>query len=162
MSPQERLDLEKMLSYLPELKTLRDFVDRLEMLFEGGQSEALAWGRQAALTRNRRFLVVPELAAALEMLQAEKFAQTMAFLRSPACHRVRTNNHVERVNRKVRDQEKARYKWRKRRTIVRFVVLLWDWYWRQERRARNRWQEEVQPEPHKRTAPKEKPVKRVA
>ena len=33
MSPQERLDLEKMLNYLPELTTLRDFVDRLEMLF---------------------------------------------------------------------------------------------------------------------------------
>ncbi len=32
-----------MLSYLPELKALRDFVDRLEMLFEEGQSEALAW-----------------------------------------------------------------------------------------------------------------------
>ncbi len=31
-----------MLSYLPELKALRDFVDRLEML-EEGQSEALAW-----------------------------------------------------------------------------------------------------------------------
>ena len=31
---------------------------------------------------------------------------------------MRTNNHVERVNRKLRYEEKARYKWRKRRTIV--------------------------------------------
>ena len=61
MSPRERLDLEKMLSYLPELKALRDFVDRLEMLFEESQSEALAWGRHAALTSNRRFLAVPSL-----------------------------------------------------------------------------------------------------
>lgn len=162
MSPQERADLEKMLNYLPELKTLRDFVDRLEMLFEEDQSEALAWGRHAALTNNRRFLAVPELAAAMEMLQAEKFAKMIAFLKSPACHRVRTNNHVERVNRKLRYQEKARYKWRKRRTIVRFVVLLLDRHWQQERRARNRWQEEAQPEPHHRAGPKAKPVKRVA
>ena len=34
------------------------------------------------------------------MLQAEKFAKMIAFLKSPAYHRVRTNNHVERVNRK--------------------------------------------------------------
>jgi Transposase len=162
MSPQERADLEKMLNYLPELKTLRDFVDRLEMLFEEDQSEALAWGRHAALTNNRRFLAVPELAAAMEMLQAEKFAKMIAFLKSPACHRVRTNNHVERVNRKLRYQEKARYKWRKRRTIVRFVVLLLDRHWQQERRARNRWQEEAQPEPHHRAGPKAKPAKRVA
>jgi len=162
MSPQERLDLQKRLSYLPELKTLRTFVDRPVMLFEEGQSEALAWGRQAALTNHRLFLRVPELAAAMAMLQAEKFATMIAFLKSPACHRVRTNNHVERVNRKLRYQEKARSKWRKRRTIVRFVVLLLDRYGRQERRAPNRWQEEVQPEPHNPTAPKEKPVKRVA
>ena len=43
----------QMLSYLPELRTLRDFVDRLEMLFEEGQSEALAWGRHAALLGRR-------------------------------------------------------------------------------------------------------------
>ena len=52
------------------------------------------------MTSNRRFLAVPELAAAIEMLQAEKFAKMIAFLKSPAYHRVRTNNHVERVNRK--------------------------------------------------------------
>jgi hypothetical protein len=162
LSPQERLDLEKMLNYLPELKTLRDFVDRLEMLFEEGQSEALAWGRHAALTRNRRFLAVPELAAAIEQLPAKKFAKMIAFLKSPACHRVRTNNHVERVNRKLRYQEKVRYKWRKRRTIVRFVVLLLDRYWQQERRARNRWQEDVPPEPRHSTHPRARPVQRVA
>ena len=162
MSPQERLDLETMLNSVPELKTLRDFVDRLEMLFQEDQSEVLAWGRQAALTSNRRFLAVPELAAAIAMLAPEKFAKMIAFLRSRACDRVRTNNHVERVNRKLRYQEKARYKWRKRRTIVRFMVLLWDRYWKQERRVRNRWQEEVQPRPRSQSARKGKPVKRVA
>src|SRR5271157_2221514 len=40
MTRQERIDLATMQSYLPELKVLRDFVDRLEMLFEEGQIEA--------------------------------------------------------------------------------------------------------------------------
>ena len=49
MTRQERIDLATMQSYLPELKVLRDFVDRPEMLFEEGQSEALAWGRHTGL-----------------------------------------------------------------------------------------------------------------
>ena len=112
MTRQERIDLATMQSYLPELKMLRDFVDRLEMLFEEGQSEALAWGRHAACVVNRHFLAVPELATAIGMLAAEKFAKMIAFLKSQACQRVRTNNHVERVNRKLRYEEKSRYKWR--------------------------------------------------
>ena len=83
------------------------------------------------------------MAAAIEMLQAEKFAKMIAFLKSPACQRVRTNNHVERDNRKLRYQEKARYKWRKRRTIVRFVVLLWTGAGSVSVRVRNRCQEGV-------------------
>jgi hypothetical protein len=126
MSDQEKADLALMVGYLPGLMTLRDFVDRLEMLFEEGQSAALAWARHAALLRSGAFLAVPELAAALGMLAAEKFAKMIAFLKSPACRRVRTNNHVERVNRKLRHQEKARYKWRKRRRIVGYLVLLLD------------------------------------
>jgi hypothetical protein len=141
MSERDESDLAIMVSYLPELKTLRDFVDRLEMLFEEGQSEALARGRHAALLRSGAFLAVPELAAAIGMLAAEKFAKMIAFLKSPACRRVRTNNHVERVNRKLRHQEKARYKWRKRRRIVRFLVLLLDRWWGRERALRNRWRE---------------------
>ena len=130
------------LSAGPE-KALREFADRLEMLLEADQSEALAWGRHAALLGSRAFLAVPELAAAIGMLSAEKFAKMIAFLRSRACDRVRTNNHVERVNRKLRHQEKARYKWRKRRRIVRFLVLLLDRWWGQERAIRNGWREEA-------------------
>ena len=141
MSKQDKADLATMLGYLPELKVLRDFVDRLEMLFEEDQSEALARGRHAALLRSSAFLAVPELAAAIGMLPAAKFAKMIAFLRSRACDRVRTNNHVERVNRKLRHQEKARYKWRKRRRLVRFLVLLLDRWWDQERAIRNRWRE---------------------
>jgi transposase-like protein len=141
MTERDKAALATMVSYLPELKTLRDFVDRLEMLFEEGQSEVLAWGRHAALLRSGAFLAVPELAAAIGMLTAEKFAKMVAFLKSPACRRVRTNNHVERVNRKLRHQEKARYKWRKRRRIVRFLVLLLDRWWGRERALRNRWRD---------------------
>src|SRR5271166_3472334 len=142
MTRQERIDLATMQSYLPELKVLRDFVDRLEMLFEEGQSEALAWGRHTALVVNRHFLGVPELATALEMLAAEKFVKMIAFLKSQLCQRMRTNNHVERVNRKLRYAEKSRYKWRTRHTTVRFLVLLRDRYWRRERAIWNRWPDE--------------------
>src|SRR3954465_9137107 len=78
MSDQERADLTTMLSYLPELKTLRDFVDALGMLFEEGQSEATAWDRHAALIADRSFLAVPELAKAIGALESEKFAKMIA------------------------------------------------------------------------------------
>jgi hypothetical protein len=41
MSAQEKADLATMLSYLPELKVLREFVDRLGMLFEEGGSDPI-------------------------------------------------------------------------------------------------------------------------
>ena len=40
------------------------------------------------------------------------------------------NNHVERTNRMFRFLEKVRYKWRRRKTLVRFVVLKLDDVWR--------------------------------
>jgi hypothetical protein len=162
MSPQEQADLTTMLFYLPELKVLRDFVDRLAKLFEEGQSEAQAWGRHAALRGDRRFQEVPELVTAMRMLTVEKFTKMIAFLKSPACRRVRTNNHVERVNRKLRYEEKARYKWRKRRTTVRFLVLLLDRYWRHERAIRNRWQDDSRSAIRNRSSPKAAARKRVA
>src|SRR3954463_11961765 len=162
MSEQDKADLATMVSYLPDLKILRDFVDRLEMLFEEDQGEALAWGRHAALWRSGAFLAVPELAAAIGMLAAEKFAKMIAFLKSPACRRVRTNNHVERVNRKLRHQEKVRYKWRKRRGDLRFMVLLLDRWWGQERAIRNPGQEETCAKGINRSSPKAATAKQVA
>jgi len=41
---------------------------------------------------------------------------------------VRTNNHLERCNRVIRYLEKVRYKWRRRRTIVRHILLQFQ-YW---------------------------------
>jgi hypothetical protein len=115
--------------------------------FEARQSEATAWRRHAALVNDPAVLALPELAQAVTKLAAEKFAKMIAFLNSPVfCRRERTNNHVERINRKLRYEEKARYKWRKRRTLVRFLVLLMDRHWRQERARRNRWPDEAEPE----------------
>ena len=53
----------------------------------------------------------------------------MAYLNNPVSRRVRTNNHVERTNRMIRFLEKVRYKWRRRKTLVRFVVLRLDHIW---------------------------------
>jgi len=131
---QERDDWSTMLSYLPELATLRSFVDRVYGPFEEGQSIHRAKCRRAALSRSAKFAAVPELAGAMGMLTEEKFAKMIAFLSSPAGHRVRTNNHVERTNRRLRFLEKVRYKWRRRRTLVRFVVLTLD-RWRQNDRG---------------------------
>ncbi len=53
----------------------------------------------------------------------------MAYLKNPLSRRVRTNNHVERTNRMFRFLEKVRYKWRRRKTLVRFVVMKLDDIW---------------------------------
>src|SRR5208337_3869323 len=75
------------------------------------------------------FQAVPELVRAMEQLDEEKFPKLMAYLNNPISQRVRTNNHVERTNRMFRFLEKVRYKWRRRKTLVRFVVLTLDDVW---------------------------------
>ena len=84
--------------------------------------------------KDSAFLADPDLAKALDMLSPEKFDKMIAYLHSPVGQRVRTNNHVERTNRRLRYFEKVRYKWRRRRTVVRFIVLALD-RWRQHRLA---------------------------
>jgi hypothetical protein len=79
--------------------------------------------------RDRDFHAVPELVKALDQLSAEKFPKMMAYLKDPLSRRVRTNNHVERTNRMFRFLEKVRYKWRRRKTLVRFVVMKLDDIW---------------------------------
>lgn len=132
-SERERQDLKKMLEYLPALRLLRKFTDALHRLFDPNQSEHQAWCRWHALQRNAAFQAIPELAEALGSLEKGKFRKMIAFLRGPAKHRVmtRTNNHVERCNRKLRYLEKVRYKWRRRRTLVRFIVLALDRWWKE-------------------------------
>ena len=108
-------------------------MDAIHRLFATEQSEHQAWCRWSALQRNAAFQTVVELAKGLAMLARPVFTKMIAYLRSPAPQRVkiRTNNHVERWNRKLRYWEKARYKWRRRRTLVRFIVLALDQWWKQ-------------------------------
>jgi hypothetical protein len=127
----ERDDLTRMLEYLPELATLRRFADRIYWLFDTPKDFHQAGCRRAAVVRDPAFRAVPELVKAMEQIDAAKFSKLMAYLNDPVSRRVRTNNHVERTNRMFRFLEKVRYKWRRRRTLVRFVVLTLDGIWRE-------------------------------
>lgn len=131
LDESEREILWRMFAYLPELATLRHFADRITWLFETPKDYHQASCRRAALVRDSIFQAVPELAKALEQLSEEKFPKIMAYLSNPVSQRVRTNNHVERTNRMIRLLEKVRYKWRRRKTLVRFVVLRLDRIWSQ-------------------------------
>jgi Transposase len=129
LTESERAELVRMLEYLPELATLRRFADRISWLFDAPKDYHQASCRLSAIVRDPAFRAVPELVKALEQLSPEKFAKIMAYLNDPVSRRVRTNNHVERANRMIRSLEKVRYKWRRRKTLVRFVVLRLDSIW---------------------------------
>ena len=107
------------------------FADRIYWLFDTPKDLHQASCRRAAIVRDKAFLSVPELVKALEQVRDEKFPKLMAYWRNPLSRRVRTNNHVERTNRMFRLLEKVRYKWRERKTLVRFVVLTLDGIWRE-------------------------------
>lgn len=130
LSDADRQHLATLLKDLPELRLLRDFADALQRLFAADQSEHQAWCRWRALQANAHYQAIPELQEALALLEKKKFHKMIAFLRSPLARRVRTNNHVERCNRKLRYWEKVRYKWRRRRTLVRFLVLALNHWWK--------------------------------
>jgi transposase-like protein len=131
LTESQRDDLRQMLDYLPELATLRRFADRIYWLFDTPKDFHQAGCRRGVIARDPAFQAVPELVKAMEQLDEEKFPKLMAYLSNPVGQRVRTNNHVERTNRMVRFFEKVRYKWRRRRTLVRFVVLALDGIWRE-------------------------------
>jgi transposase-like protein len=131
LSDAEQETLTTMLVYLPSLKTLRTFMDKIYLLFSADQTRQQAGCRRSALIRDTSFQAIPELAKVIEMLEPEKFEKMMSFLYSPAGQQVRTNNHVERANRKLRYFEKVRYKWRRRRSIVRFILLTLHRWWRE-------------------------------
>ena len=130
LTESERDDLTMMLEHLPELATLRRFTDRIYWLFDTPKDAQQAGCRRSAIVRDPAFQAVPELVKAMEQLDEEKFPKLMAYLKHPIPRRVRTNNHVERTNRMFRFFEKVRYKWRRRKTLVRFVVLALDRIWK--------------------------------
>ena len=115
MDKQQWQELGQMFAYLPELRTLWGFACEASRLFEKEARVQTLWRRRAALLRNDKYKEAPELVKAMEMLQEEKFRKAVAFVHSEAAEKVRTNNHVERTNRKFRFAEKSRYKWRRRK-----------------------------------------------
>jgi Transposase len=123
LSESDRDNLSRMLDYLPELSTLRRFADQIYWLFDTPKDRHQAGCRRGVIVHDLEFRAVPELVKAMEQLDEERFPKLMAYLKNPLSQRVRTNNHVERTNRMVRFFEKVRYKWRRRKTLVRFVVL---------------------------------------
>jgi hypothetical protein len=129
LTESDQANLARMLEYLPELSTLRRFADRIYWLFDTDKDFHQASCRRAAIVRDSAFQAVPELLKAMEQLNEEKFPKIVAYLNNPVAERVRTNNHVERTNRMVRFFEKVRYKWRRRKTLVRFMVLKLDEIW---------------------------------
>jgi hypothetical protein len=131
MDKQQWDDLVKMFEYLGELRPLWYFACDVRRLFEKEARLQTLWQRRAKLLRNEEYKAVPELAEAMEMLEEGKFKKAVAFVYSPAAEKVRTNNHVERANRKWRFCEKVRYKWRHRKWVLRFVLLALDRWWSQ-------------------------------
>jgi Transposase len=163
LTESEREDLWRMFSYLPALVTLRYFADRIHWLFDTPKDYHQASCRRAAIVRDPAFRAVPELVKALEPLSAEKFPKIMAYLNNPVSRRVRTNNHVERANRMVRFLEEVRYRWRRRKTLVRFVVLRLDYIWSHRAPAQDREQRSpVVLRRPKRQAPARQRPRRVA
>jgi hypothetical protein len=135
MDKQDWEDLALMFQYLPQLRTLWYFAREVYGLFEKQARVQTLWKRRAALLGNEKYRGVAELAEAMGMLDAEKYNKAVAFVYSRAAEKVRTNNHVERTNRRFRFTEKLRYKWRRRKWVLRFVLLTVDRWWRQAARA---------------------------
>ncbi len=123
LDQRERADLEVMFGYLPQLKVLWRFAQEVYKAWGSDQSLKVARWRWARLRNDAEYQGVPELAQALEGLGKGKLEKTLAFLGQPTGGREKTNNHVERMNRKLRFDEKVRYKWRRRKSIVRWVLL---------------------------------------
>jgi Transposase len=116
-------NLGQVFRYLPELRELWYFCREVYRLFSAEQVIRLARRRRTLLLKDPRYQEAPELVKAMSLLQGEKFDKMVAFLESPVGQQVRTNHHVERANRKLRYDEKVRYKFRSQRSLDRFLRL---------------------------------------
>src|SRR5262249_49248989 len=121
LSVAERQDLQQLLAYLPELRLLWRVRPNRHPFVGGGRALRVARWRWTWLRYDPQYQEVRELVAALELLAEPKLAKVMAFVQQAAGRQVRTNNHVERLNRRLRFAEKVRYRWRKRKWVVRWV-----------------------------------------
>jgi Transposase len=126
LTSQDCNDLFAMFGYLPQLRTLWRFCREVYRLFNAEQVVRLARRRRTLLLKNPSYQEVPELVKAMNLLETEKFDKMVTFLECTQPARVRTNNHVERTNRKIRFDEKVRYKWRTQRSLDRFLRLRLD------------------------------------
>jgi hypothetical protein len=131
LDEQQWDNLTQMFDYLPELRTLWNFACEVRRCFEKEARVQTLWKRRATLLGNEKYQAVPELVEAMKMLEAGKFKKAVAFVYSPVGEKIRTNNHVERSNRRIRFTEKLRYKWRRRKWVLRFVLLALDRWWQQ-------------------------------
>ena len=118
-----------MFGYLPELRPLWSFSQDIYRLLNDSKTLRVARWRHTWLRYDPRYKGVAELMSALDVLAGTKLTKAMAFLGQAVGSQVRTNNHAERMNRKLRFAEKVRYRWRKRKWVVRWVVLLLDVCW---------------------------------
>jgi hypothetical protein len=116
-------NLVKMFSYLSELRPLWHFCREIYRVFSTEQVIRLARRRRTLLLKKASYQEVPELVKAMNLLEGAKFDKMVAFLECSHGSRVRTNNHVERTNRKLRFDEKVRYKFRSERSLERFLRL---------------------------------------
>ena len=138
LKPEDRSTLDDLLSLSPTLGVLRSFVDDLHELFAVRRRKDQAWKIWRRMRRNQSYLSNEHLAKALEVLKKENMVKLLSYLDRPVSVRskIRTNNHVERCNRVLRYLEKVRYKWRRRRTIVRHILLQFqNWMKRKENKA---------------------------
>jgi hypothetical protein len=137
VKPSERLSREdwdnlvQMFGYLPELRTLWYFSQEMYRLLKDSMTLRVARWRYTLLQHDPRYQEVRELVKALDVLAEPKLTKALAFVDQPAEQQQRTNNHVERMNRRLRFAEKVRYRWRRRRWVVRWVVLLLDVAWKE-------------------------------
>jgi hypothetical protein len=126
LTKKEWDNLGKMFEYLPELRPLWHFCCEIYQLFSTEQVIRMARRRRTLLLKKASYQEVPELVKAMSLLEGAKFDKMVAFLECSAGARVRTNNHVERTNRKLRYDEKVRYKFRSGRSLDRFLRLRLD------------------------------------
>jgi hypothetical protein len=127
--------LEQLFAYLPQLRPLWSFSQDVYRLLDDSRTLRVARWRHTWLRYDPKYQEVRELVEALDLLAEPKLTKAMAFVQQPTGSQVRTNNHVERLNRRLRFAEKVRYRWRKRKWVVRWVVLLLDICWQQAAEA---------------------------
>jgi hypothetical protein len=126
LTKKEWDNLVKMFTYLPSLRPLWHFCGEIYQLFSTEQVIRLARRRRTLLLKKASYQEVPELVKAMNLLEGVKFDKMVSFLECSQGARVRTNNHVERTNRKLRFDEKVRYKFRSERSLERFLRLRLD------------------------------------